>query len=141
MTSNTFAVSLWADASGSPGSQLESWPLSPTDVLANYTLTSALHPGLSSGESYWVLFAVTYTNGHDSSWGRDSSAPAGGVWFGTTPGSLSQAFAELPIVALRVEGDEGDVGEPGTIPEPSVALLLLSGLVGVAALRHRLTRP
>ncbi len=140
-TSGTFTVSLWTNSTGSPGAQLESWSLSPTSTRANYTLTPTLTHELSSAESYWVLFVGTFTDGKNLQWGSDNSAPAGGIWTGSEPSNLSQAFPDGILPALRVEGDESGPGEPGTIPEPSVAVLLLSGLVGVAALRHRLTRP
>lgn len=141
----TFTVSLWNNSGSQPGSQLESWPLSPTGNFADYTLTSVVQSGLSSSEAYWVLFTGTYPSDGRIFWAQYGGAPLGGVWIGSVPGSLGHSFADYPIPALRVEGVEGDGGDGGggranAIPEPSAGILLLSGLAGLAALRRRFRR-
>ena len=110
----TITISLWTNSNGQPGTELESWPLVVTGTLANYTLDSALHPLLSSSNTYWVLeFFIGGAPGDTIEWGWSSTAQAGGIWSGDSVTSLSRGFTSFPLPALQVKGTS--VAEPGSL--------------------------
>ena len=118
----TITISLWTDLNSHPGTELESWPLLVTGTLANYTLTSSLHPLLSSSDTYWVLeFFIGGGPGDTIEWGRSSTAPAGGIWSGDSPTSLTPGFLTLPLAAVQVEGTP--VSEPDSLTLLGVSVL------------------
>jgi hypothetical protein len=126
----TITISLWTNPNGQPGTELESWQLSVTAMLENYTLSSSLHPLLLSGSTYWVLEFFTGGGAGDTiEWGRSSSAPAGGIWSGDSATSLSLGFPSFPIAALEVDGTP--------MPEPSSFMLLGSAVLGLGVWRRR----
>jgi hypothetical protein len=127
-----FTVSLDSDSSDSPGAAIESFSFTSAmlNVLGNnntpITVTSLLHPTLSSGARYWITvsssltYAIAWNDNSTSDVSNQAvSSDGGATWFspsGQTPGAL-----EVDSVAA---------------PEPSSAWLFGAGLI-LALLRKR----
>jgi hypothetical protein len=112
---------LYTNSAGEPGTLLESWtfaqPISPISPPPLTTLTSAVHPLLSSGTQYWFVVSLPNTGQGEGLFENDT-AVAGGVWTGFAINTLTQSFASGPAVAIQVT----------STPEPTTMLLVLSGL-------------
>jgi hypothetical protein len=121
-------VSIHNDASGVPGTVLESFlvPLSPIPGLI--MVTSATHPELQAGTRYWFTAATSDPVNMAAQLGINSIGVTGPEAFriGSDPWipSTSTAYA-----AFRVTGD--------SVPEPITSLLVGAGLLAFALFRIR----
>jgi hypothetical protein len=125
----SFTVEITADSSGAPGAVLESFSL--TGITGSATvrsLTSVLHPSLSSLSTYWIAVfpggTTTFGGWNLNSVGRtgfDSSANDGSTWSGPFTGA-SPAF---------------DVIGTPTVPEPTTWVLLAAPLAAMLWFRRR----
>lgn len=127
--SGTDAVTLdlASDSSGSPGSVIESFSLTPTSSLSILTATSLLNPVLSAGTTYWIMMLP----GDATTWAAWNENTQGvlGVSFSSDGGSswaFSSGFA-APVFDVS-----------GSVPEPSTSVLLLSGIGALGFLKRRL---
>jgi len=124
-----YNFSIWTGVAGSPGAPLESWSLDapPVDNTVNFTFTSVVQPTLLAGVQYWAVYTTTSPSSNTQiTWGLDSSAPPGGVWFGSSPTELGPGGTDAHLPALLVTGVE-PVPEPGTLGSASAGLVVLAG--------------
>ena len=125
----TFTVEITSDSSGKPGAVLESYSLtSITGATTIRTLTSILHPSLSSLSTYWIaVFPGDTTTAGAWNWnsvgatGYDFSTNGGSTWAGPIAGT-SPAF---------------DVIGTPTVPEPTTWVLLAAPLAAMLWFRRR----
>jgi len=125
---------LYTDSSGAPGTLLETWidVTVPTSLPNLTTLTSVLHPLLSSGSTYWFLESnVVGASGRSIGWDANNQSIAGGVWTGTSPGSVSQINPASPAPAIELDS--------AAVPEPASWLMVAAGLIGSVYWRRRST--
>jgi hypothetical protein len=80
---------------------------------------------LTSGET--VVFDITYTGPIDVS----------SFNFGSTPGGGNGSFLSAAHVTRIANGNDGNSGWVGAVPEPATALLLGTGLLALGALGRR----
>ena len=97
----------------------------PPFTGAAVTMLSVVMPTLTAGEGYWLSFGEPgAANGERS------------AWFGNSVGAVGPRLTSLlpsmnaALPAFRVEAT--------SVPEPTTALLLLSGLIAVARARRAL---
>jgi hypothetical protein len=127
----SFTVEITADSSGAPGAVLESFSLTGiTGTPTVRSLTSILHPSLSSLSTYWVaVFAGGTTTAGGWFWnsvgttGFDFSSNGGSTW------SVDSATTD-PRPAFDV------IGTP-TVPEPTTWVLLGAPLAAMLWFRRR----
>ena len=137
--SDTFAVRLTtSDTGGLPNTTLESFSVSiPASIPAGsspaiYTISSALHPLLTSGETYW-LWVLPYSAESWGAWFWNDQGFTGGYTTAAVLGSfLGVGTGTTP--AFRAEGT------PAPVPEPTTIFLLGCGLVGLAGFRRNFRR-
>ena len=123
-----FHFGLYADASGQPGTLLEDWNTTLPASEALVTLTSFLHPILSSGSSYWFVLAAL----QDSAvWYMNGTSELGGLWDGVALVPLNQDFPANLTPGLQVNS---------SVPEPAAWILATGGLIAAILLRRRQTR-
>jgi len=132
--STSQTMGLYSDASGEPGTLLESWtvtvPANSYPTVSPLILTSVLNPALTSGTEYWF---VVDDGAQQDFWLANNQSVDGGSWAGDSLSGLSQvsAGAETPVIQL-------DASSVAPIPEPASRMLLLLGFgVIVAACRLR----
>ena len=124
-------VLLLSDASGTPGSVLESFHLnSVADTPAVYTLTSTNQPMLFGGNRYWLGVStgpeptlITWHSAGQSISGLVGQRIDEGPW------RVVNLFGPNGVDAFRVFGVDAS-----PTPEPSTLLLVFSALLGI---RHR----
>ena len=130
-TTSPVTVGLYANSAGQPGTLLESWsatiPIgtggSPPALT---TLTSILNPSLSAATQYWLV--LTQGSPSQITWFGNDTSVLGGIWDGSSIGSLSQVF--------------GDTAAPGitltsTVPEPTTWVLLVGPLAAMLWFERR----
>ncbi len=124
-TSNTLDVWLMSDSGGLPGTIMASFSVSiPFNSSGIYTVSSASHPLLTSGATYWV--AVSPDGSARAAWLANNQGLMGlavghfGPPFGLNDSQLTPAF--------RVEGTP--------VPEPGILILLGISMISVAGLKR-----
>jgi hypothetical protein len=101
------SLGLYADSSGKPGQLLESWSLQIPSTTSPYppitTLTSVVHPFVSSGMTYWFVWSSGNATNSTSWWPNDEGV-TGGYWqtAGTNPNLLAHAFPTLPTPGIQL---------------------------------------
>jgi hypothetical protein len=127
--SNT--MGLYTDSAGQPGTLLESWSGAPPSGSPPpvTTLTSALHPLLSSGTQYW--FVITQNTDFAVLWYVYNQAAIGEIWVGNSLGAPGRTF---PMTPPAIQLDSSDV------PEPASAVPLGFGCSALLAIRRRLAK-
>jgi hypothetical protein len=111
-------MGLYSDASGEPGTLLESWSVpvpDSSDPGAIITISSVVHPSVSAGTPYWFVIEDT-TGAVNMTWGSYSGT-TGGIWVGLSATTLVQAFPTYSMVAIELD----------SVPEPSSGLLAGAG--------------
>ena len=133
--SNSASVTLAADASGVPGSTIESINISLPPPSANPTIVTAVsntNPTLIAGSTYWIVASVNFP-GTMATWGPNTTNTGGGNATRTNFQN-GQWFAQPPFGqgAMRINSFE--------IPEPAACALVAFGLVAVVPIRRRSRR-
>lgn len=129
--SNSANVRLAADASGLPGSTIESINITlpaPSATPGLVTATSATNPTLTAGSTYWIIASVNFAQTM-ATWGPNSTGAMGGNATRTNFMNgqwISQGPSGVP--SLRVNS---------LVPEPSTALCAMLGLALMAGVRRR----
>ena len=133
---DTFAVRLTtSDSGGLPNTTIESFSVSipPSNPIGSspaiYTISSALHPLLTSGETYWLCVSP-YNEQSYGAWFWNDQGITGGWSTGPWLGSFLGVREDI-TPAFRAEGTAAPV------PEPATMLLLGSGLIGLIGLRRK----
>jgi hypothetical protein len=126
-------VSLWSGSSSGPASELESWALTVSLVVSNYTLTSTMSPELVAGDTYWVLAGYTgaVPGENDMVWGINSAATTLGMWDSLESATTLEVILDNTAQpALEVQGT------PTTVAEPSTFLLTGIGFLSIMMKSH-----
>jgi hypothetical protein len=113
-------MGLYTDASGEPGTLLESWNVAVPDISspdAIIAISSVLQPYLSAGTPYWFVIEDT-TGATNMTWGSYYGT-TGGAWVGSSINTLEQVFANDPIDAIELDSSAA--------PEPSSGVLTGAG--------------
>ena len=122
-------ILLSADAGGVPGAVIETLNVTVAGSPALVTATSVLNPTLVAGTTYWI--ATIAGGDHSSEW-MFAGSPGGDHIFGTPgfsyDGGASWSTLTGEEAAFRVNGN--------VVPEPTTALLLGVGLVGMTGARR-----
>jgi hypothetical protein len=127
----SFTVEITADSSGTPGAVLESFSLTGiTGTPTVRSLTSILHPSLSSLSTYWIaVFPGGTTTAGGWNWnsvgttGFDFSSNGGSTW--SVDSSTTDARPAFDVI-----------GTP-TVPEPTTWVLLAAPLAAMLWFRRR----
>jgi hypothetical protein len=133
--SNSANVTLAADASGVPGSTIESINISLPPPSANPTIVTAVsntNPTLLAGSTYWVVASVNFP-GTMATWGPNTTNTGGGNATRTNFQN-GQWFAQPPFGqgAMRINSFE--------IPEPAACALVAFGVAAAVRIRRRSRR-
>lgn len=140
-------VQVRADATGQPGTVLETLPLSGQPFENSlFTGSSSTRPLLTAGSSYWLV-AFAPENA-DVLWYAESSDQVNEYQLGTVDFELEGIGSAqgIPFMTMYEGEFSGGVKNPGAFriegtpvstPEPASMLLLGFGLVGLAVLRKR----
>jgi len=122
-------ILLSADAGGVPGAVIETLNVTVAGSPALVTATSVLNPTLVAGTTYWI--ATVAGGDHSSEWmfagSQGGNNPTGTVGF-SYDGGASWSTLTGEGAAFRVNGN--------VVPEPTTALLLGVGLVGMTGARR-----
>jgi len=122
-------ILLSADAGGVPGAVIETLNVTVAGSPALVTATSVLNPTLVAGTTYWI--ATVAGGDHSSEWmfagSQGGNNPTGTVGF-SYDGGASWSTLTGEEAAFRVNGN--------VVPEPTTALLLGVGLVGMTGARR-----
>jgi len=133
---NGIEVMLLSDASGTPGSILESWSLSDLPPFGTSftpeSVTAALPITLNSGTQYWV--ALVPSVGGFLTWNFAPTLVGTTDVLGSSTGPNWAADSNQFLPAYDV------LGTPVATPEPSSLLMLWSGLLAVCGTRLRRKR-
>jgi hypothetical protein len=128
-----YVATLTADASGVPGTPLETISTSFSGVgYTPQTITSTVHAALDAGTLYWLMLSAAPGN-PDGKAGWALYAPPGIFVQRQNGGSWT---ADTPPAGLTVFGTVADESSP--VPEP--ATMTLVGLGSAAAVARRLRR-
>jgi hypothetical protein len=119
---NSVNVSLTADASGHPGTTLESFSLTglptfPTGAV--YQLNSVTDPLLTAGDTYWITFSPGASDTL-ASWFQNSTGVIG--FSGSSDGGNTWNVSANPAPTMEVEG------QLLVTPEPSSLVMLAVGM-------------
>jgi hypothetical protein len=142
-TAATVDFTLASDASGAPGTPLETIGINLSDGTSVYTGNSSLNPILIGGASYWLEAAISSSDpGNDAAWNA-----AAGIFSGLALGPT--ADKNFPIFGTwEVFGDtQAAFAIDGTaVPEPRYGWVVILGLllatIGMPKLfRASATRP
>jgi len=132
-------ISLTADASGVPGDVIETISVNlPVGDPALVTATSTLNPSLTAGSIYWI--AAVASGDLSSVW--KFAGPPGTPTFGTVGysydgGSSWSISSTTPPRDPLTSNEEAAFRVNGAaVPEPLSAWLLVSGLVGLMAIKR-----
>ncbi|HLW76317.1 MAG TPA: choice-of-anchor R domain-containing protein [Bryobacteraceae bacterium] len=129
-TSDNYAIKIAADASGNPGTVLDSMPLTgvpnaPGSVEAN----SVSNPFLTAGTTYW--FEVTALSpGASTSWYVADQPVSGGAETLSSDGGSTWNAPNFTSTQSAFELDGG-------VPEPAAWTFTIGGLLALAAWRRR----
>jgi len=127
---STVSLSLLADNTGTPGSEIESLGTMSTAYPASVIqFNSSSHPLLESGQTYWVAMLPGASNTWASWCVVGSHTPGLGA---IDEGSGWATSTNDGICAMKVNA-------VSAVPEPGTLLALCSGILGLAgfAARHR----
>lgn len=127
-----FDLAMYSDASGLPGTALESWNNIATtgtfgDPGITETVTDASNLLLTSGTQYWVV-ATPIASDLWTAWNQNSIGDTGPVAGNTGASWFLQPSGSSPS-AFEVTGS--------TVPEPATCALFALGLVGLLGKRRR----
>ena len=87
----SWPMGLYTDASGEPGTLIESWSVPVPDgsgAGAIITISSVVQPSISAGTPYWFVIQDT-TGATNMTWGSYAGT-TGGIWVGFSATTLSQ---------------------------------------------------
>lgn len=118
-------VGLYSDSSGQSGTLLESWTFIVPSSLP--TLTSVLHPLLSSGTEYWFVMEIP-NRGQNEGWRMNDEGVTGGVWYGPGRNTWSQIFPDEATLGIQLT----------SVSEPTSAVLFVIGSFVLVPLSRRL---
>jgi len=119
--SGDFTVGLFSDASGLPGTALDTSSFASANNFTQGMFTGSMGP-LTSGTTYWLL-VLPDSDGMLLSWNFNSTGDNGAFAF-TSNGTTWNSFSGIRP-AFEVDGTP--------VPEPGTLVLLATGLLGVAA--------
>lgn len=118
---------LYTDVAGEPGTLLESWTIPTPTTAVLTTLSSVLHPLLSSGTQYWFVWTSFPT---PFVLAQNDTGATEGIWGGGSLTGLSDLGGLSPGIELTSDSSVA-------APEPATGLLFLSGaLIMFPALRR-----
>lgn len=136
----TVTMGLYTDSGGQPGTLLESWsaPTVSQDTPGLITLTSVVHPVLTSGTPYWFVINPPNAN-RIGTWYQNNQGVNGGMSYGSSANSLSSTLNSSGATpAIQLNAAAGPVPTPTPLP-PSIFLTLI-GLACVGLYFTRTTR-
>lgn len=122
---------------GVPGEVLGSWSLTGPATPSVLTVdTSASGLSLQAGTAYFVQL-TTETPSPSSTWWQNSQGHKGDL-FQCAGGDCSSftAFANVDTGATRFRTATQETQEPGPVPAPAVALLMLAGVASILTKRR-----
>ncbi len=127
----SFAVRLYDDASGLPGTLLEEIIASIPSVFTDVTVVSVLAPVLTSGQQFWVSLA-----------GVDDTTFGTWAFADTVQDNRAVAFSNSPNPTwLSTSAANPGLVTVTGVPEPGTLLLVAMGTIALAIRRQRRMRP
>lgn len=121
-SSLTVTAGLYTNSGGEPGALLESWNVALPAFDTLTTLNSVLHPVLTAGSQYWLVYGPNAIN---LQWSGNDEGIIDEVWTGPTLTGLSGGAD--PQLGLELVS---------STPEPATGVLLSGALAALLGLRH-----
>jgi hypothetical protein len=138
ITSATLLLGLYDGASPTPATEVSFFTLDGVSIASQLTAALVATPPVRNGEIYYTLALPGSVSTELASGSSTFSLGFTGQGEGLLGPSTFIAFGlDFATLSINTGSGPGGGGPSSTIPEPPAAALLLTGLLGLVALRRR----